>query len=120
MQLMRAFWDAAAALDTAALDLDEGRRFGAAAGEAGLRRLFRSADLQDVSTRAIDVQTRFRDFDDYWEPFLGGVGPAPAYAVSLDADRRARLRERLRADLPTEADGSIRLIARAWAARGLA
>ncbi|MEP7359226.1 MAG: SAM-dependent methyltransferase, partial [Anaerolineales bacterium] len=58
------------------------------------------------------------DFDDYWQPFLGGQGPAPAYAMSLSEERRAALRERLRATLPTEVDGSIPLVARAWAVRG--
>jgi hypothetical protein len=58
------------------------------------------------------------DFDDYWTPFLGGQAPAPAYAMSLDEPTRARLRERLRASLPIARDGSISLIARAWAVRG--
>ena len=41
----------------------------------------------------------FADFDDYWSPFLGGQGPAPGYAMSLGNERRAALRERLRAQL---------------------
>jgi hypothetical protein len=68
--------------------------------------------------RAIDVPTIFRDFDDYWSPFLGGQGPAPAYAMSLGEEQRAALRERIRAGLPAASDGSIPLIARAWAVRG--
>lgn len=119
MQLVRAFWDAAVALDPAAAPLDEGRRFAGLASGDALGGLLRSSGLAEVATRAIDVPTVFRDFEDYWGPFLGGVGPAPAYAMSLDEDRRAGLRERLRAGLPTAADGTIRLIARAWAARGL-
>ncbi len=71
-----------------------------------------------MEVRAIDVPTVFRDLDDYWSPFLGGQGPAPGYAMSLDEERRAALRERIRAGLPFEADGSIQLIARAWAVRG--
>ena len=71
-----------------------------------------------MQTRAIDVPTVFRDFDDYWTPFLGGQAPAPGYAMALDEGRRARLRERIRAALPFRADGSIHLLARAWAARG--
>ena len=62
-------------------------------------------------------QARFESFDDYWQPFLGGQGPAPAYAMSLDEAGRASLRDRIRKYLPTAADGSISLIARAWAAR---
>ncbi|MBI4012076.1 MAG: methyltransferase domain-containing protein [Candidatus Rokubacteria bacterium] len=118
MELMRYFWDAAGALDPAARDLDEGRRFPLCRPEP-LAALFRGAGLEAVETRAIDVPTLFRDFDDYWTPFLGGQAPAPGYAMSLSEERRAALRERIRAALPAEPDGSIRLVARAWAARGL-
>lgn len=118
MQLMRYFWDAAAALDSSAYDLDEGRRFPICSPDA-LRDSFQKAGLNEVETRPIDVATNFRDFDDYWNPFLGGQGPAPGYAVSLSEDRRAQLRERIRASLPFAADGSILLVARAWAAKGM-
>lgn len=119
MQLMRYFWDAAGALDPAARALDEGRRFPMARPEP-LAALFEGAGLGTVATRAIDVPTVFRDFDDYWSPFLGGQAPAPGYCMSLDEDRRATLRERLQATLPARPDGSIHLIARAWAVRGTA
>jgi hypothetical protein len=65
----------------------------------------------------LQVPTVFRDFDD-WTPFLGGQGPAPGYAMSLEEPRRAALREALRARLPAAADGSIALTARAWAVAG--
>lgn len=109
---------APAALDREAAALDEGRRFPLCRSEA-LEALFRGAGLAGVASRAIDVPTRFRDFDDYWSPFLGGQGPAPAYTARLDEARRARLCERLRATLPTAADGAIDLVARAWAVRGV-
>jgi SAM-dependent methyltransferase len=118
MELMRRFWDAAVALDPAARDLDEGRRFGAICHPEALAGLFRDAGLLHVEARPIDVPTLFRDFGDYWTPFLGGQGPAPAYAMTLGEDRRAALRERIRAELPIASDGSIPLIARAWAVRG--
>ncbi|MGH2558512.1 MAG: methyltransferase domain-containing protein, partial [Thermomicrobiales bacterium] len=117
MQLMRHFWDAAVALDQAARDLDEGRRFPMCKPEP-LAELFDAAGLQSVETRTIDVPTVFRDFDDYWSPFRGGQGPAPGYAMSLSEERRAALRERIRAGLPSNPDGSIHLIARAWVVRG--
>lgn len=117
MQMMRHFWDAAAALDPAAGELDEGRRFPLCQPEP-LADLFASAGLREVEVRAIEVPTDLRDFDDYWSPFLGGQGPAPGYAMSLSAERRAALRERVRQRLPIAADGSIHLVARAWAARG--
>lgn len=117
MQLMRYFWDAAAALDPAARELDEGRRFSICRPDA-LIPLFHAAGLHDVSTRAIDVATDYRDFDDYWSPFLGGQGSAPAYVQTLSVERRETLREHLYDALPIAADGAIRLIARAWAVRG--
>ena len=117
MQLMRRFWDAAAALDPAVKELDEGIRFPICRPEA-LAGLLRDAGLQAVATRPIEVPTVFADFDDYWSPFLGGQGPAPGYCMSLPEERRAALRERLRTTLPIAADGRIALLARAWAVRG--
>jgi hypothetical protein len=117
MQLIRQFWDTAVALDPAVSELDEGRRFPICKPEP-LGQLFQAAGLERVETRALEVETVFRDFDDYWSPFLGGQGPAPAYAMALGEVARARLREQLRAALPHAADGSIRLPARAWAVRG--
>jgi len=117
MQLMRHFWNAAAALDPAARDLDEGRRFPICDREE-LLHLFQSAGLAHSEVRAIDVPADFKDFDDYWRPFLGGQGPAPGYAMSLSEERRAQLRERIYNSLPFALDGSIPLVARAWAIKG--
>lgn len=117
MQLMRHFWNAAAELDPAAAELDEGKRFTVCQREP-LRELFGADAVLDVQVRSIDVPTRFRDFDDYWTPFVGGQGPAPGYVMSLGEPAREVLRERIREDLPTKPDGSIELTARAWAAKG--
>jgi SAM-dependent methyltransferase len=117
MQLMRYFWDAVAALDPTASGLDEGVRFPICQPDT-LATLFRNAGLEAVTTGPIDVPTVFRDFEDYWTPFLGGQGPAPGYCMSLPDERRAALREQLRAALPVESDGRIALVARAWAVRG--
>ena len=117
MQLIRRFWDGAVALDPGAAGLDEGVRFPICA-PGPLRRVFEGAGLTSVSVRAIDVPTTFATFDDYWSPFLTGVGPAPGYASALDDASRDRLREHLRTTLPVEPDGSINLVARAWAVRG--
>ncbi len=119
MELMRHFWDAAVELDPKVRDLDEGVRFPLCQPVA-LERAFREANLVAVEVVPIDVPTRFRDFDDYWAPFLGGQGPAPAYAMSLDEASRDRLRDRIRKRLPSRSDGSIPLVARAWAVRGKA
>ena len=118
MQLMRWFWRAATELDPDAAALDEGARFDDFTPE-GLTWRFASAGLVDAEAGSVEVPTRFADFDDYWLPFLGGQGVAPAYAMSLDESARDRLRERLRELLPTGPDGSIDLVARAWTVRGI-
>ena len=118
MQMLRFFFDAAADLDPSAREHDEGELFAHVASPIGLADLLDLAGLVDVRTRAIEVPTIFRDFDDYWKPFLSGKAPAPAYWMSLDEQHRAKLRELLRVRLPVETDGTIRLTARAWAVRG--
>ncbi|WP_345761176.1 class I SAM-dependent methyltransferase [Diaminobutyricibacter sp. McL0608] len=114
MELMRYFWGAALELDPAAPD--EGARF-PISDPGRLEELFAGAGLTGPHARSIDVPTTFADFDDYWQPFLGGQGPAPTYVASLDESARGRLRDRIRERLPIEADGSIALVARAWAVR---
>jgi SAM-dependent methyltransferase len=113
MQPIRLFWDAAAALDPAAAELDEGPRFPVCRPDRLAALL---AGFADVQSTAITVPTVFRDFDDYWTPFLGGQGPAPSYCAGLADGARQRLRDRLRSLLP--ATGPIPLSARAWAVRG--
>ncbi|HSO13154.1 MAG TPA: class I SAM-dependent methyltransferase [Anaerolineales bacterium] len=118
MQLMRHFWDAAVALDPKVKDIDEVRRF-PHSRPGPLKELFQGAGFHHVEVIPVDVPTHFRDFDDYWSPFLGGQGPAPSYAMSLDEEVRVRLREKIRADLPIQPDGSIHLSARAWGIKGV-
>jgi SAM-dependent methyltransferase len=116
MELMRFFWDAASEIDPGAAKLDEGVRFPVCRPEA-LRALFAGAGLDKPELTQIDITTSFASFEDYWQPFMGGQGPAPAYAMSLDEDTRVRLRDRLEARLPAQRDGTISMIARAWAIR---
>jgi hypothetical protein len=118
MDLMRCFWDAAVELDPAAAKLDEGSRFPVCRPEA-LTELFAGSGLRAVEVSSVDIPTRFADFEDYWRPFLGGQGPAPAYAMALDETARARLRDRIARRMPVQADGSIPLAARAWTVRGV-
>ena len=115
MQFMRHFWDAAVELDPAAADKDEGNRFTICRPD-GLAELFAEAD--GVQTRPLDVPTNFGSFDDFWAPFEGGTGTAPSYVASLSPEGKERLRESLRSRLPVGQNGSIELVARAWAVRG--
>lgn len=119
MQMLRAFWDAAYALDPVAVTLDEGLRFPLASTQA-LEDVWTMAGLGSVATTALDVSTPFVDFEDYWTPFLGGQGPAPGYVATLDDEARAALRQALDDRLPRAPDGSIPLTARAWAVSGRA
>ena len=114
MQMMRHFWDAAVKMDPAATGLDEGRRF-PIANLGPLRELFERAGLQQPDTLTIDIPTVFSGFDDYWRPFLGGTGPAPAYVQSLSETARLELREVLQSRLPVQPDGTIPLLASALA-----
>ena len=119
MQMLRLFWDAAIALDAGAAQLDEGVRF-PLCREGGLEKLFLENGLQEGRAKPLAVRTVFSSFEDYWQPFLGGVGPAPSYVSSLGEAQRVALRERLRVGLPASQDGTIPLAARAWAVQAVA
>ena len=117
MEMLRHFWDAAVALDPAARELDEGRRFPICTPTA-LAALFTGAGVDQVETRPLDVGAEFQSFDDFWTPFLSGDAPAPGYCLSLSEAHRTRLRDALRERLPMQPDGRIELVARAWGVRG--
>ena len=118
MEMLRAFWDEAVALNANADAGDERHMPFSAEGE--LREFFREQEFDQISSEALTVETRFSSFDDYWLPFLQKQGPAGAYAASLPAAEIEALRERLRRRfLGDGSDGAIVLRARAWAVRGM-
>jgi SAM-dependent methyltransferase len=117
MDMIRVFWEVATELDPAATALDEGRRFPLCRLDA-LHSAFVDAGVDGVTVGTLDIATPFADFDDYWAPFLGGQGPAPGYAMSLEEPARRRLREQLRSRIVAQHDGSIALAARALVVRG--
>jgi ubiquinone/menaquinone biosynthesis C-methylase UbiE len=116
-RFLREFWDAAIAVDSEAASFDQAQRFPMCMQEE-LRSLFEQAKFEDIDVRALDVVTRFTDFDDYWEPLLTGQGSAPNYLATRDEQIRTAIRERLKATLPSNRQGVIELPARAWAIRG--
>jgi len=116
---MQTFWDGAAALDPGARDLTEDRRFPDCTEEA-LSALAAEVWGVPVASSALEIDTRFADFADYWTPFTLGAGPAPGYCAALPPGRREALRAKLERDLPREADGTITLTARAWALKATA
>ena len=117
MQMLRHFWDVAIEFNRGDSKLDQAERF-PLCQPGPLGQLFRRAGLISVSVRAIEVPTVFRDFDDYWRPFLGKQGAAPTYLASMPADTRDRIRVALKARLVAAADGSLAMTARAWAVQG--
>jgi SAM-dependent methyltransferase len=114
MTMLRTFWDAAKALDPAAADEGAVMRF---ATSEELRELWAGAGLVDVEATPLVVSASYEDFDDLWEPFTAGVGPAGAYTASLEPDAQAALRDEFarRLDSP---HGAFTLSARAWCAAG--
>jgi len=118
VDLLHHFWQAVVACEPQAADLDEARRFGSW-DLPYARSLFEAAGFAAIDTKVLTVSTTFATFDDYWTPFLGGTGPAPAYVASLTVSQRELLAERLSARLPRAADHSIPLQARALAVRGV-
>ena len=105
------FWAAARALD-AGIE-DESHLPGTRAGH--LTELFGEAGLEEVEEIGLSVAVEHPSFEEWWEPFTHGVGPAGSYLVSLAPEDAARLRERC---LAAHGPGPIVVAARAWAARG--
>lgn len=117
MEMLRAFWDEVVALDPSSESRDERHMPLCRAGE--LTALWRKHGLTEVTEVPIDVALPFKSFQDFWEPFLMGQGPAGTFVASLSETGRLALRDRLRKRLEVDATGSITLHARAWAVRGV-
>jgi SAM-dependent methyltransferase len=118
MQMLRVFWDEAVALDPAVAARDERNMPLCRRGE--LAALWREHGLAQVEEQPLTIRMSFSSFEDYWEPFLGGQGPAGAHVASLTAARRDALRNRIRQRLVGNGpDRPIQLEARAWAVKGV-
>ena len=107
------FWQAARELDPEV----ENESQLAGAREGHLAELFEAAGLREIEETALSASLEHTTFEEWWEPFTRGVGPAGSYVASLVAERQAELREHCRTLLPI---APFVLMARAWATRGLA
>jgi ubiquinone/menaquinone biosynthesis C-methylase UbiE len=117
MTLLRAFWEAAAALDPeGATPRMESHTMRFSRPEE-LGRLWESAGLTEVDVSPIVVKASYDNFDDLWAPFPTGVGPAGAYAASLNNEAQGALRDEFAKRLG-DPHGPFRLSARAWCAVG--
>jgi SAM-dependent methyltransferase len=106
------FWESAREIDP---DVeDESGRAGARADHLG--ELFAAAGLDRIETTSMAVRRPYATFDEWWEPFTRGVGPAGAFHSRLAPADRQRLRERCQSRLP---DGPFELTAHAWVALGV-
>ena len=118
MEMMRVFWDVAVEVNPGDAAYDQAERFPLCKPEP-LKMLFQNVGLTALEVRPIDIAMIFRDFDDFWTPFLGRQGAAPTYLASLDSETRDRIKKILKSRLVPSTDGSIRLAARAWAVQGV-
>ena len=117
MQSLRIFWDEVVALDPAMEPKDERHMKLSRQGQLG--ELWRKAELREVVEQPITIDQAYASFDDYWGPFLAGVGPGGAYVASLSGERRGQLEAHLRTRLLRGgADGPFTLMAKAWCVRG--
>ena len=96
---------------------EEGEGSFAGAGEGQLTELFHEAGLREIEETVLPIHVDHATFEEWWDPFTLGVGPAGAYLKKLDPEHQVELRERTRQQLP---EAPFTLSARAWAARGLA
>ena len=110
---LAAFWQAARELDPDVHD-ESGL---AGAREGHLRELLEEAGLTSVRETTFKASVQFASFDEWWEPFTLGVGPAGAYTETLDEPARNELRARCQQLFPT---APFTLNTVAWAARGIA
>ncbi|CAN5231035.1 class I SAM-dependent methyltransferase [soil metagenome] len=106
------FWNAARQLDPAVND--ESLMAGARQGH--LTQLFEQAGLREIDETALSVSLEHATFEEWWEPFTRGVGPAGTYLAGLDPEQRASLREHCRSLSPAS---PFVVTAQAWAARGI-
>src|SRR5918999_6521707 len=90
------FWEAASELDPGVED--ESQLAGAREGH--LSELFEAAGVNEIAESALSVTVEHPSFEEWWEPFMLGVGPAGGFAAELDAEQQARLRELCRERLP--------------------
>jgi SAM-dependent methyltransferase len=117
MTMLSVFWEAAAAIDERGAAARDERTRSRFADPQALVDLLAAAGLRDVEGGQLVVSASYSGFDDLWEPFLAGVGPAGDLAASLDPDAQAALREEYRRRLGSPA-GPFELQARAWYAAG--
>lgn len=117
LQMNAILYEEVAKLEAASESRSEGQERGYRAGQ--LAELWRATGFESVEEVALDIQTDFSSFDDYWSPYRSGGGRTAAFVAGLAPERRDALREALRKRLLGGGPNRpFSLRARAWAVRG--
>lgn len=115
----RLLWDTAAAIDPVASKTRDKIFSNPLALPDGMANLWRSAGLAKVERQSLTVRMDFADWDDYWQPLLGGQGPVGGYVAALEPDLQARVCDAVRAAfLSGDVDGPRSLTATSWVVTG--
>jgi ubiquinone/menaquinone biosynthesis C-methylase UbiE len=117
----RMLWDTAVAIDPNARVIRDSLFANPVAVPDGLAGFFREAGLKEVEEQSLTIRMDYTNFEDYWQPFLGGQGPVGAYFTALAPALKARIKEAVRdAYCSGSPDGPRSLTASAWAVQGKA
>ncbi|MFW9930100.1 MAG: class I SAM-dependent methyltransferase [Candidatus Thorarchaeota archaeon] len=118
MEFLRIFWDTAMEIKSEAKFLDEGGIF-PICKKSALLKLFTNNHLKAIDIKEIIIETNFINFDSYWNPFLGGQGPAGSFLLSLNESEKNLLRRKLISKISKANDEPIKLKARSFAIQGI-
>ncbi len=110
---LTAFFDAARLFDPG-FDDESGR---AGTRQGHLKQLAETAGVRQVEEATLSVALEHATFEEWWEPYTLGVGPAGAYVAGLDSERRTELERVCRESLPP---APFTVTASVWAVKGLA
>jgi ubiquinone/menaquinone biosynthesis C-methylase UbiE len=117
MEFLRYFWNAVVQENPESVKFDEAQLF-PICNRDKLKKLFIDCGIKEIFENDIVIETKFDNFDQYWNSFLGGQGPAGQYILSIEEKRRNDIKSYLKESIPISKDGSINLIARAFAIKG--
>ncbi len=117
MPVFRLLWDTAAVVDPTA---ERPRAlFSSLTAPGEMSAMWHEVGLTEVEQTSLTIRMDFGDFDDYWRPLEGGVGPPGLFLATLSEAARATLREHIRRGfLCNRPDGPRSFAATAWACRG--
>ncbi len=112
---IRMLWDTAATLGF----LKQHAIIRSLGTEGEIEATWRAAGLADVVSGELTMRFVFKDFHDYWSPYLGGDGPLGEMVMGLTPDNRALLERKMRdIYLSNRPDGPRSFLSAAWICKG--